>query len=164
MITVTYIVEAATFGCHLALNDSQAMKFFARLEGKTEGSVTIANEFAFDVLRTLICEDKISYEHVEVILHNKDEVTRHRFNTFGNLRAEDGTEGFYFETPVDMMMRRRWEAIAAKQRKRRVEREATLRAEKEARTGLALPEPLTGVVGTVGNPPTQPDSEDLQKL
>lgn len=142
MITVTYIVEAPTFDCNLALNDSQAMQIFNQLEGKTEGNITIANEFAFDVLRTLIGEDKINFEHVELILHLRDKITRHRFNAFGNLLTEDGTGPFHFETPSDMMMRRRWYALAAKQRTRRLEREARLHAEKEARLGLAIPAPL----------------------
>jgi hypothetical protein len=146
MITVTYIVEASTFGCNLALNDSQAIRIFNQLEGKTEGNITIANEFAFDVLRTLIGEDKISFEHVELVLHLKDKITRHRFNTFGNLLTEDGTGPFHFETPSDMIMHRRWHAIAAKQRVRRLERDKRLQAEKEARLGLTIPEPILQAV------------------
>lgn len=112
MITVTYIVEASTYmPCSLALNDSQAMQIFNQLEGKTEGNITIANEFAFDVLRTLIGEDKINFEHVELILHLRDKITRHRFNAFGNLLTEDGTGPFHFETPSDMMTRRRWRRL-----------------------------------------------------
>jgi hypothetical protein len=146
MITITYIVEAPTFGCNLALNDSQAMQIFNQLEGKTEGSYTIVNEFAFDVLRTLIGEDKISFEHVELVLHLQDKITRHRFNTFGNLLTEDGTGPFHFDTPSDIIMHRRWHALAAKQRTRRLERDKQLQADKEARLGLTIPEPLLSAV------------------
>ncbi|MFA7287121.1 MAG: hypothetical protein WC052_05665 [Patescibacteria group bacterium] len=146
MITVTYIVEAPTFGCNLALNDSQAMQIFNQLKEGVDAHITIANEFAYDVLRTLIAEDKISFEHVELILHDKAKVTRHRFNTFGNLLSEDGTGPFYFETPSDIFMRRRWLALAAKQRTRRLERDKQLQADREARLGLTIPEPILQAV------------------
>lgn len=146
MITVTYIVEAATFGCNLALNDAQAMRIFSQLKEGVDAHITIANEFAYDVLRTLIAEDKINFEHVELVLHDKAKITRHRFNTFGNLLTEDGTGPYHFQTPSDVMMHRRWMAIAAKQRTARVERETRLRAEMDARKALTIPEPLLSAV------------------
>lgn len=146
MITITYIVEAPTFGCNLALSDSQAMRIFSQLKEGVDAHITIANEFAFDVLRTLIAEDKINFEHVELVLHDKAKVTRHKFNTFGNLLTEDGTGPYHFQTPSDIMMHRRWLALAAKQRTARLERETRLRAEMDARKALTLPEPLLSAV------------------
>lgn len=165
MITITYIVEAPTFGCNLALNDSQCMKIFDQLEGKTEGdySYTIANEFAFDVLRTLIAEDKISFEHVELVLHDRAKITRHRFNAFGNLLTEDGTGPYHFQTPSDMMMHRRWMALAAKQRTARLERETRLRAEMDARKGLTIPEPLLSATQAVSDEAQRAAGLYLQK-
>lgn len=146
MITVHYTVDPSTYGCTAALNDMQAVHIFDSLIGKTDGSVKLVNELAFETLRTLIAEDKIDHKHVLVLLTFDNKTTVHTFNTFGNLLKEDGKGPHHFETPADRMMYRRGHAIAAKQRIARLQRDeakALWLANKKVPT---IPEPLASAI------------------